>query len=119
VTLVFEVDERPILAVALQNDAASTTAIAPIGSSEGYELFPSEVSGAGTAMSRAGKYLYVIDKIRTWHSLSLFLLFFYLKRTKIAIIHRARAHFAPKSTARPDGSSAIQENGQGEGVLCV
>ena len=44
VTLVFEVYERPILAVALQYDAAALTAIATIGATKGHELLTTEMT---------------------------------------------------------------------------
>jgi hypothetical protein len=44
VALIFEVDECPILAVALKNDAAALTAVTAIGTTEGYELLTTEVA---------------------------------------------------------------------------
>ena len=69
VTLVFEVYERPILAVALKHYAAALAAVAAVGAAEGDELLTPEVARAGPAVARTGKYLHVIDKIRSCHNL--------------------------------------------------
>ena len=69
VPLVFEVDERPVLLVALQHDAAPAAAVAAVGTSEGHELLAAEMRRTGTAMPRAGKDLHIIYEIGTCHNL--------------------------------------------------
>ena len=71
VALVFEVDERPILTVALQNDAAAPSAIAAVGAAEGDELLPTEMRRTGTAVPRTGENLHVVYKVRTSHITSI------------------------------------------------
>ena len=71
VALVFEVDERPILTVALQNDAAAPSAVAAIGAAEGDELLPTEMRRTGTAVPRTGENLHVVYKVRTSHITSI------------------------------------------------
>ena len=68
---VFEVDERPILTVALQNDAAAPSAVAAIGAAEGDELLPTEMRRTGTAVPRTGENLHVVYKVRTSHITSI------------------------------------------------
>ena len=63
VTLIFEVDERPVLLVALQDDAPALAAIAAVGAAESHEFLAPEMRRAAAAVSRTGEYLYVIDKI--------------------------------------------------------
>ena len=67
-SLIFKVNECPILAVALQDDAATLTAITAIGTTEGDEFFTTEVSRSCTTVSRTGKYLDVIHKVRRSHN---------------------------------------------------
>ena len=55
VTLVFEVDERPVLLVALQDDAPALAAVTAVGTAESHEFLA------------AGEYLYVIYEIGTCH----------------------------------------------------
>ena len=69
VALVFEVDKRPVLAVALQDDAAALAAVAAVGAAESHEFFTAEMRRAGPSVSRTGKYLHVIYKVRTCHTL--------------------------------------------------
>ena len=69
VTLVLEVDKSPILALALQNDAATLATVATIGTSEGDKFLTAEVSRARTTVSGARKNLNVIHKVRTCHIL--------------------------------------------------
>ena len=71
VPLVLEVDERPVLLVALQHDAAPAAAVAAVGTAEGHELLAAEMGRTGTAVPRAGKDLHVIYEIGTCHSLSI------------------------------------------------
>jgi hypothetical protein len=70
VTLVFEVDKGPVLALALQNDATALATIATIGATESNEFLAAEVCRAGAAVTRACKNLNVIYKVRTCHILS-------------------------------------------------
>lgn len=67
VALIFEVDKSPVLAVALQHYAAALAAISAVGASEGNEFLASEMTRACAAVTRAGKYLHIIDKVRTGH----------------------------------------------------
>ena len=69
VTLVFEVDEGPVLTVALQDDAAALAAVAAVGAAESHEFFTAEMRRAGPSVSRTGKYFHVIYKVRTCHTL--------------------------------------------------
>ena len=69
VSLVLEVDERPVLLVALQHDTAAAAAVAAVGTAEGYELLAAEMGRAGTAVPRAGKDLHIIYEIGTCHNL--------------------------------------------------
>ena len=69
VALVFEVDKRPVLAVALQDDAAALAAVTAVGAAESHEFFTAEMRRAGPSVSRTGKYLHVIYKVRTCHTL--------------------------------------------------
>ena len=62
-SLVFEVYEGPVLAVALKDDAATLAAIATIGATKGDELLATEVARASATVSRARKNLYVINKV--------------------------------------------------------
>jgi hypothetical protein len=61
------VDKCPILAVALQDDATTLTAITAIGATEGYEFLTTEVARTGTTVTRTGKYLNVIYKVTSCH----------------------------------------------------
>ena len=68
VTLVFEVDQGPVLAVALQDDTAALAAVAAVGAAESHEFLAAEMRRAGSAVTRTGEYLYVIYKIRSCHN---------------------------------------------------
>ena len=68
VTLVFEVDQGPVLAVALQDDTAALAAVAAVGTAESHEFLAAEMRRAGSAVTRTGEYLYVIYKIRSCHN---------------------------------------------------
>jgi hypothetical protein len=63
VTLVLKVNQSPILAVTLQNDATALTAVTAIGTSEGNELLTTEVARASTSVARTGKNLHIVHKI--------------------------------------------------------
>ena len=67
-TLVFEVDQGPVLAVALQDDTAALAAVAAVGTAESHEFLAAEMRRAGSAVTRTGEYLYVIYKIRSCHN---------------------------------------------------
>ena len=69
VALVFEVDKRPVLAVALQDDAAALAAVAAVGAAESHEFLTAKMRRSGPSVSRTGEYLYVIYKVRTCHTL--------------------------------------------------
>jgi hypothetical protein len=55
------------LAVTLKDDAAALTAVTTIGTTEGYELLATEVARASTTVTRACKYLNVINKVASCH----------------------------------------------------
>ena len=63
VTLIFEVNECPILLVALQDYRATLTAIATIGTTKGDKLLTAKVSRACSSVSGTGKYLYIVYEI--------------------------------------------------------
>ena len=63
VTLILEVNQSPILAVTLQNNAAALTAIAAIRAAKSDELLTTEVARASTSMARTGKYLHIVHKV--------------------------------------------------------
>ena len=67
VALVFEVDERPVLLVALQDDAPALAAVTAVGTAESHEFFAAKMRRAAAAVPRAGEYLYVIYEIGTCH----------------------------------------------------
>ena len=67
VTLVFEVDERPVLLVALQDDAPALAAVTAVGTAESHEFLAAKMCRAAAAVPRAGEYLYVIYEIGTCH----------------------------------------------------
>ena len=67
VTLVFEVDERPVLLVALQDDAPALAAVTAVGTAESHEFLAAKMRRAAAAVPRAGEYLYVIYEIGTCH----------------------------------------------------
>jgi hypothetical protein len=72
VALVLEVDERPVLPVALQNDAAALAAVAAVGTAERHEFLAAEMGRAGTSVARAGEYLDVVYEIGTCHNFGVF-----------------------------------------------
>lgn len=57
VTLVFEVDQGPVLAVALQDDTAALAAVAVGPTAESHEFLAAEMRRAGSAVTRTGEYL--------------------------------------------------------------
>ena len=73
VTLVLEVDERPILLVALENNTAALAAVTAVGTAERHEFLAAEMHRAASAMPRTGKYFYVIYEVRSCHVYSSFL----------------------------------------------
>ena len=69
VALILEVDERPVLPVAPQHDAAALAAIAAVRTAEGHEFLAAEVCRTGAAVPRAGEYLHVVYKVGTCHNI--------------------------------------------------
>ena len=65
--LVFEVDERPVLLVPLQDDAPALAAVTAVGAAESHEFLAPEMRRAAAAVSRTGEYLYVIYEVRSCH----------------------------------------------------
>ena len=72
VALVLEVDERPILPVALQYDAAALAAVAAVGTAERHELLAAEMGRTGASVARTGEYLHVIYEVGTCHDFGKF-----------------------------------------------
>ncbi len=70
VTLVLEVNQRPVLAVTHQHNRTSLAAVAAVRTSEGDKLLAAEVRRTSTAVSRTGEYLNVINEIGTCHNRS-------------------------------------------------
>ena len=64
VPLVFQVYQRPVLAVAAQDDAAAPSAVAAVGPAESDEFFAPEMSRTGPSRPRTGEYLDVIYEVR-------------------------------------------------------
>lgn len=62
--LVFQVDQRPELAVAAQDDTASLAAVAAVRTAEFDELFTPEMARTGTAVPGTAEYLDVVN--RNW-----------------------------------------------------
>ena len=67
VTLVLEVDQRPILAVAAQDNMSSATAVTAVRSAEFDEFLAAEMRRPAAAMSGTGEYFHVIYKVRSCH----------------------------------------------------
>ena len=51
VTLVFEVDEGPVLTVALQDDTAALAAVAAVGTAESHEFLAADVDATGKTVN--------------------------------------------------------------------
>ena len=67
VTLVLKVDQRPVLAVAAQDDMSSATAVAAVRSAEFDEFLAAEMRRPAAAVSGTGEYFHVIYKVRSCH----------------------------------------------------
>jgi len=67
VTLVLEVDQRPVLAVAAQDDAASVASVSAVRAAEFDEFLAAEMAGAGAAFTGAAEYFHVVDEVGRWH----------------------------------------------------
>ena len=102
VALVFEVDECPVLLVALQDDAAALAAVTAVGTAERHEFLAAEMRRAAAAVTRAGEYLYVIYEIGTCHVISLF-----LKRQRYIKVGREQNRFACSSVKRPNKNKSV------------
>ena len=63
VTLIFEVQEGPKIAVTAQDDMASATAVTAVGAAFGDVFRSVEMSRAGAALPRATHYFYIVDKV--------------------------------------------------------
>ncbi|MPN25560.1 hypothetical protein SDC9_172972 [bioreactor metagenome] len=66
-TGIFQVNERPVVFVATQNDMSTPAAITSVGSALGDELLAVKMRRACSALSRTAVYFYVINKIGTGH----------------------------------------------------
>ena len=64
VTLVLKVNQRPVLAVAAQDDMSSATAVAAVRSAEFDEFLAAEMRRPAAAVSGTGEYFHVIYKVR-------------------------------------------------------
>jgi hypothetical protein len=62
-TVVAQVEQRPVVAVTAQNDMASSSAIAPVGTSVRTILLTPHVGRSSTTLTRAAVYLYIINKV--------------------------------------------------------
>ena len=67
VTLVLEVDQRPVLTVAAQDDAASVASVSAVRAAEFDEFLAAEMAGAGAAFTGAAEYFHVVDEVGRWH----------------------------------------------------
>jgi hypothetical protein len=91
VTLILQVDECPVLAITLQDDATALTAITAIRSAKSDELLTTEVARTCTTVTRTGKYLHIIYEIRACHIILIF--YFYLKFTAKIIVSKQNAKY--------------------------
>src|SRR5690606_8456410 len=62
---VLQVQQRPQLLVAAQDDVSTATAISPIRATLGHKLFPAEVRRTRATCPGAGAELHIINKIGT------------------------------------------------------
>ena len=63
VSLVLEVQQRPVVAVAAQDDVAAASAVAAVGSALGHVLGAVHVCGTPAALARAAVYLHVVNEV--------------------------------------------------------
>ena len=71
-TLVFQVDKRPQVAVTLQVDVAATAAVATVRTALGDILGTVQMRRAGTALTTAAQYLHIVNKIALCHNFQYF-----------------------------------------------
>ena len=67
VTLIAQVEQGPVVAVAVQDDRATLAAIAAIGTAFGNILGTMQVRTTSTAFSGAAIDGYIVDKVRFCH----------------------------------------------------
>ena len=75
VALILEVQQRPVVMVAAEIDASSTSAVATVRSAVGHVLGTAHVCGTSAALTRAALYLYVVYEIGFSHLFFSFYLF--------------------------------------------
>jgi hypothetical protein len=74
VTVELQVKQCPVITITAQDDMASSSAIAPVGTSVGTIFLAPHVCRAPSALTRAAVNLYVINKIRFSHTFLIILL---------------------------------------------
>ena len=69
-TLIFQVEQGPVVMVAAQDDTAAIATVAAIRTTVGLVLHVTKVHGTFAAFTRAAIYLHIVYKIRFCHCLS-------------------------------------------------
>ena len=67
VALILEVQQRPVVMVAAEIDASSTSAVATVRTAVKLVLYVAQVHGALATLTRAALYLYVVYEIGFSH----------------------------------------------------
>ena len=67
VAVIFQVEQRPVVAVTPQNDMASSSSVTSVGASVGYVFLTPHMRRASSTLSGAAIYFYVVNKIRFSH----------------------------------------------------
>ncbi|CUQ57299.1 Uncharacterised protein [Segatella copri] len=67
VALILEVQQRPVVMVAAEIDASSTSAVATVRTAVRLVLYVAQVHGALATLTRAALYLYVVYEIGFSH----------------------------------------------------
>ena len=62
-TLVFQMEQRPVVVVAAQDDAAAVAAVAAVGATIGLILHMAQVHGPSAAFARTAVYLHIVYKV--------------------------------------------------------
>ena len=66
--MIAQVQQRPQVAVAPQDNVRATAAITAIGAAKGRKLIAAKVFIAGAPMPAAAKYPYLVDKVLFFHA---------------------------------------------------
>ena len=69
VTVVLQMEQRPVVAVTAQDDMASSSSVTSVGASVGYVFLTPHMRRTSSALSGAAIYFYVVNKIRFSHIL--------------------------------------------------